>query len=165
MASLKRYRGRWSVKIRRKGHRGIYETFDKISDARSFINKVESDIQQKKYRDISEAANTSLRTVLHRYIREKLQHKQDKKRERSKFNVILRHDIVKRMLAELRTSDFAKYRDQRLELGITNSTINRELSSMRVAIQTSIDEWDCWIPENPVKSSVKLTENPARERR
>ena len=38
MASLKRYRGRWSVKIRRKGHRGIYETFDKISDARSFIN-------------------------------------------------------------------------------------------------------------------------------
>ena len=165
MASLKRYRGRWSVKIRRKGHRGIYETFDKISDARSFINKVESDIQQKKYRDISEAANTSLRTVLHRYIREKLQHKQDKKRERSKFNVILRHDIVKRMLAELRTSDFAKYRDQRLELGITNSTINRELSSMRVAIQTSIDEWDCWIPENPVKSSVKLTENPALERR
>jgi len=165
MASLKRYRGRWSVKIRRKGHRGIYETFDKISDARSFINKVESDIQQKKYRDISEAANTSLRTVLHRYIREKLQHKQDKKRERSKFNVILRHDIVKRMLAELRTSDFAKYRDQRLELCITNSTINRELSSMRVAIQTSIDEWDCWIPENPVKSSVKLTENPARERR
>ena len=49
MASLKKYRGRWSVKIRRKGHRGIYETFDKISDARSFINKVESDIVQQKY--------------------------------------------------------------------------------------------------------------------
>ena len=165
MASLKKYRGRWSVKIRRKGHRGIYETFDKISDARSFINKVESDIVQQKYKDISEAANTTLRTILHRYIREKLKDKADKKRERSKFNVILRHDIVKRMLAELRTSDFAKYRDQRLDLGITNSTINRELSCMRVAIQTSIDEWDCWIPENPVKSSVKLSENPARERR
>ena len=36
---------------------------------------------------------------------------------------------------------------------------------MRVAINTSIEEWDCWIPENPVKSSVKLPENPARERR
>ena len=165
MATLTKYRGRWSVKIRRKGHRGIYETFDKISDARSFINKVESEIQQKKFKDISEANNTSLRVVLHRYIREKLQHKQDKKRERSKFNVILRHDIVKIMLGELRTSDFAKYRDQRLELGITNSTVNRELSAMRVAIQTSIDEWNCWLPENPVKSSIKLTENPARERR
>jgi len=165
MASLTKYRGRWKASVRRKGHRPIYETFDKISDARSFINKVESDIVQQKYKDISEAANTSLRTILHRYIREKLKDKADKKRERSKFNVILRHDIVKRMLAELRTSDFAKYRDQRLELGITNSTINRELSAMRVAIQTSIDEWDCWIPENPVKSSVKLSENPARERR
>lgn len=165
MGSIVRQSGKYKAVVRRKGHRHIYEIFDKLSDARSFINKVESDIQQKKFKDISEAANTSLRIVLHRYIREKLQHKQDKKRERSKFNVILRHDIVKRMLAELRTSDFAKYRDQRLELGITNSTINRELSSMRVAIQTSIDEWDCWIPENPVKSSVKLTENPARERR
>ena len=165
MATLTKYRGRWSVKIRRKGHRGIYETFDNKSDARSFINKTESEIQQKKFKDISEANNTSLRVVLHRYIREKLQHKQDKKRERSKFNVILRHDIVKIMLGELRTSDFAKYRDQRLELGITNSTVNRELSAMRVAIQTSIDEWYCWIPENPVNSSVKLTENPARERR
>ena len=115
--------------MRKKGHRHIYEIFDKLSDARSFINKVESEIQQKKFKDISEAANTSLRTVLHRYIREKLQNKKDKKRERSKFNVILRHDIVKRMLAELRTSDFAKYRDQRLEFGITNSTINREKNS------------------------------------
>ena len=58
MATLTKYRGRWSVKIRRKSHRGIYETFDKISDARSFINKVESEIQQSKFKDISEAANT-----------------------------------------------------------------------------------------------------------
>ena len=109
MASLTKYRGRWKASIRRKGHRPIYETFDKISDAHSFINKVESDIQQKKFKDISEANNTSLRTVLHRYIREKLQNKKDKKRERSKFNVILRHDICRRMLSELRTFDFAKY--------------------------------------------------------
>jgi len=68
-------------------------------------------------------------------------------------------------LSELKTSDFAKYRDDRLKTGVTNSTINRELSAMRVAIQTSIDEWDCWIPENPVKSVIKLPENPARERR
>ena len=165
MATLRSRKGKWTVSIRRKGHRSIYETFANKSDARSFINKTESEIVQKKFRDISEAANTSLRTVLHRYIREKLQHKHDKKRERSKFNVILRDQICKYMLAELKSSDFAKYRDARLKLGITNSTINRELSCMRVAIQTSIDEWDCWIPENPVKSYVKLTENPARERR
>ena len=40
MASLTKYRGRWKVSVRRKGHRGIYETFDKISDARSLSYKI-----------------------------------------------------------------------------------------------------------------------------
>ena len=165
MATLRKRKGNWTVSIRRKGVRPIYQTFNNKSDARSFVSKVESDIQQKKYRDISEASNTTFKVALHRYIREKLIGKKDKQRERSKLNVILRHHIVKHNLSELKTSDFAKYRDDRVATGITNSTINRELSAMRVAIQTSIDEWDCWIPENPVKSLVKLPENPARERR
>jgi integrase len=165
MATLRKRNGKWHVEIRRKGHRNVYQTFVQKSDARSFINKVENEMQQQKYKDISEAANTTFKVALHRYIREKLIGKKDKQRERSKLNVILRHHIVKHNLSELKTSDFAKYRDDRVAAGITNSTINRELSAMRVAIQTSIDEWDCWIPENPVKSLVKLPENPARERR
>jgi integrase len=165
MATLRKRNGKWTVEIRRKGHRKIYATFVQKSDARGFINKVENEIQQKKYKDISEAANTTFKVALHRYIREKLDGKKDKQRERSKLNVILRHHIVKHNLSELKTSDFAKYRDERISDGVTNSTINRELSAMRVAIQTSIDEWDCYIPENPVKSLIKLPENPARERR
>ena len=165
MATLRKRNGKWHVEVRRKGHRKVYQTFVQKSDARGFINKVENEIQQQKYKDISEAANTTFKVALHRYIREKLTDKKDKQRERSKLNVILRHHIVKHNLSELKTSDFAKYRDDRVAAGVTNSTINRELSAMRVAIQTSIDEWDCYIPENPVKSLVKLPENPARERR
>jgi len=165
MATLRKRNGKWHVEVRRKGHRNVYQTFVQKSDARGFINKVESDIQQRKYKDVSEAANTTFKVVLHRYVREKIENKKDKQRERSKLNVILRHLIVKYNLSELKTSDFAKYRDDRVKDGVTNSTINRELSAMRVAIQTSMDEWDCWIPENPVKSLVKLPENPARERR
>jgi len=165
MATLRKRKGKWTVSIRKKSIRPVYQTFDLKSDARSFISKVESDIQQRKYKDVTEAANTTFKVVLHRYIREKIENKKDKQRERSKLNVILRHLIVKYNLSELKTSDFAKYRDDRVKDGVTNSTINRELSAMRVAIQTSIDEWDCWIPENPVKSLVKLPENPARERR
>ena len=50
MTSLTKYRGRWKASIRRKGRRPIYETFDKLSDARSFINKVEGEIQQRKFK-------------------------------------------------------------------------------------------------------------------
>ena len=59
MGTITRRRGRFKVSVRRKGHRAIYETFDKISVARSFINKVESDIQQMKYKNISEATEIS----------------------------------------------------------------------------------------------------------
>ena len=165
MAYIRKRKGKFSVAIRKKHGQRIYKTFDLKSDALSFAKETELQIQQNRYKDISEASKTTLKIVIQRYVREKIKNKADKKRERSKYNVILRNDICNKTLTDLRTSDFAKFRDQRLEIGITNSTINRELSAMRVAIQTSIDEWDCWIPENPVKSSIKLTENPARERR
>ena len=165
MATLRKRIGKWTVEIRRKGHRNVYRTFVHKSDARSFVHKVESEITQNKYKDISEAATTTFKVALHRYIREKLENKKDKHRERSKLNVILRHDIISFHLSELKTSNFSKYRDDRIKAGVTNSTINGELSAMRVAIQTGIDEWDCWIPENPVKSIIKLPENPARVRR
>jgi len=165
MATLRKRIGKWTVEIRRKGHRNVYGTFVHKSDARSFVHKVESEITQNKYKDISKAATTTFKVALHRYIREKIENKKDKHRERSKLNVILRHDIISFHLSELKTSNFSKYRDDRIKAGVTNSTINGELSAMRVAIQTGIDEWDCWIPENPVKSIIKLPENPARVRR
>jgi hypothetical protein len=86
MATMRKRNGRFNVEIRKRGVRPIYETFDLKSDAQSFINKVESEIQQKKYKDISEASNTSFKTVLNRYLREKIKNKSDKRRERSKLN-------------------------------------------------------------------------------
>ena len=47
MGSIVRQSGKYKAVVRKKGHRHIYEIFNKLSDARSFINKVESDIQLK----------------------------------------------------------------------------------------------------------------------
>ena len=141
MAYIRKRLGKFSVAVRRKHGQRLYRTFDLKSDALSFAKETELQIQQNRFRDISEASKTSLKVVIQRYIREIIKNKSDKQRERSKYNVILRSDICKKLLTDLRTSDFAKYRDERLEKGITNSTVNRELSAMRVAIQISIDEW------------------------
>tara|TARA_B100002003_G_scaffold236659_1_gene252857 strand:+ start:82 stop:228 length:147 start_codon:yes stop_codon:yes gene_type:complete len=48
MALLRQRNGRWTVSIRHRSQRAIYETFDKKSDALRFINKVESEIQQRE---------------------------------------------------------------------------------------------------------------------
>ena len=78
MATLRKRKGKWTVEIRRKGHRNVYGTFVHKSDARSFVHKVESEITQNKYKDISEAATTTFKVALHRYIREKIENKTDK---------------------------------------------------------------------------------------
>lgn len=68
MVTLKKRKGKWTVEVRRKGYRNMYKTFTLKSDAQSFIHKVESDIQQSRYKDVSEVANITFKVALHRYI-------------------------------------------------------------------------------------------------
>ena len=94
MGYIRQRKGRWTVEIKkRRGHK-IYENFTKKSDALRFMNETETMIQQNKYRDVSEASKTSLRVVLYSYLREIVKDKKEKRRERSKYNVILRNDIL-----------------------------------------------------------------------
>ena len=72
MTTLRKRKGKWTVEIRRKSHQNVYGTFFYKSDARSFVYKVESKITQNKYKDISEAATTTFKIALHRYIRKKI---------------------------------------------------------------------------------------------
>ena len=109
MAYIRKRKGKFSVAIRKKHGQRIYKTFDLKSDALSFAKETELQIQQNRYKDISEASKTTLKIVIQRYVREKIKNKADKKRERSKYNVILRNDICNKTLTDLRTSDFAKF--------------------------------------------------------
>ena len=120
MAYIRKRLGKFTVAIRKKHGQRIYKTFDRKSDAQSFAKETELQIQQNRFRDISEASKTTLKLVLHRYLREIIKDNSDKRRERSKYNVILRNDICNKTLTDLRTSDFAKYRDERLAEGIAS---------------------------------------------
>ena len=70
MAHIRRRNGKFFVEIRKRYGQKLYATFDKLSDARSFAKETELKIQQNRFRDISEASKTSLKIVLHRYLRE-----------------------------------------------------------------------------------------------
>ena len=72
MAYIRKRKGKFTVAIRKKYGQRIYKTFDLKSDALSFAKETELQIQQNRFRDISEASKTSLKLVLHRYLREKI---------------------------------------------------------------------------------------------
>ena len=126
---------------------------------------VELQLDQSRYRDTSNASKTTLLSVMERHLKERLRVVRAPKKEQSRFNVIKKHDIVKRSLSSLTPQIFARYRDERMDDGISNSTICRELSFMSIAIKKAIRFYNCWLPEHPIPNDIKPKENPPRNRR
>ena len=157
--------GKYFVEIKRQGHKNIYKTFNQKSDAMKWGSSVELQLDQSRYRDTSNASKTTLLSVMERHLKERLRVVRAPKKEQSRFNVIKKHDIVKRSLSSLTPQIFARYRDERMDDGISNSTICRELSFMSIAIKKAIRFYNCWLPEHPIPNDIKPKENPPRNRR
>ena len=60
MAYIRKRLGKFIVVIRKKHGQRIHKTFDRKSDAQSFAKETELQIQQNRFRDISEVSKTSL---------------------------------------------------------------------------------------------------------
>ena len=123
--------GKYYVEIKRQGHKNIYKTFKQKSDAMKWGRSVEIQLDQSRYRDTSNASKTTLISVLERHLRERLRVVRQPNKEQSRYNVIIKHDIVKRYLSNLTPQIFARYRDDRLDQGMSASTVCRELSDRK----------------------------------
>ena len=102
---------------------------------------------------------------MERHLKERLRLVREPKKEQSRYNVIIKNDIVKRYLTNLTPQIFARYRDERLDDGLSPSTICRELSFMSIAIKKAIRHYNCWLPEHPIPNDIKPKESPPRNRR
>ena len=100
-------------------HKNIYKTFIQKTDTIKRGRPVEIQLVQPRYRDTSNAQKTVLKSVLERYLAERLRIVKDQGKEKSRFNIIMR--------------------DDRADQGLTHSTINRESSFMSVAIKKMSD--------------------------
>ena len=162
---IRKRKGRYTVSVRHVGFRSINKTFAKLSDGRSWGRQVEVQLQQKRYKDISNASKATLKSVLERHLAERVKLIRAPKKEAARFNTICKSKIVDKFLSELSPSHFAEYRDQRMDAGAAAATVIRELSFMSVAITKAIKIYNCWIPEHPIKNSIRPKEPAPRNRR
>src|SRR5262249_40246161 len=65
------------------------------------------------------------------------------------LNHFLHHPICSRSLSELRTADFAAYRDERLK-EIKPASLKRELGPIRHMFEITRREWGLPLPNNPL---------------
>ena len=91
-------------------------------------------------------------------------HKAGHENECIVFNAFLKHPICSKSLAELRTEDFADYRDERLE-EIKPSTLKRQLNPIHHAFEVAREEWGLPIKVNPLQKLKIKGVVKARERR
>ena len=163
MATISRRSKGWQVQIRKQGFQTISKSFTKKTDADIWAKITESEMARGVFIDRSEAEKTTLGEILTRYLREVSIHKLGFKPEQSRIKGLLNHPLSSRLLATLKSSDFATYREARLRL-VTGTTVNKELNLLAKIIDTARRDWSINM-DNPVRIIQRPKNNRARDRR
>ena len=70
--NIRKRNGRYQVQVRRLGYKPISKTFAQKSDGLKWGRQVEVQLEQKRYKDISNASKTTLKSVLERHLAERV---------------------------------------------------------------------------------------------
>ena len=151
MASIRKKRNKWQVQIRRKGTRPLTRSFLARKDAETWARSVEVMVDRREIpADGRQLESLKLGDLVKRYRDEVTPRKRRSEIETIELNAFLRHRICFIPLSELRTADFASYRDERLA-HVKPATVRRQLSPIRHLFRIARDEWALPIKENPLE--------------
>jgi integrase len=159
----------YRVKIRRKGYSTLSKTFKNKTDAKKFIRKIESDIDQGKQLASSEATKRTLAEAIDRYIQFALPKKPRSHRQQSPQLQWWKQQIGHLTLVQVTPAVLAKCREllsseptHRSPLR-SNSTVNRYMAVISHLFTVAVKEWE-WININPCNKLSKLSEPRGRVR-
>lgn len=156
--------GKFSVRIRRQGHKLVTKTFIQKTDAVRWARTIESELDRGVFIDRSEAESTTLAQAFERYQYEVTPKKKGAVREKTRIDCWVRSDLASRSLASLKGSDFAAYRDKRLAAGLATNTVRLELALVSHLFKVAAQEWGVAV-SNPVAAIRKPSGSMARTRR
>jgi hypothetical protein len=140
MASFQKRAGAWRALIRRKGYPTLSATFDTKAEAEAWARKTESEIDRGQHADHRPAKVITFADCLRRYAVEVSAQKKGEKQERSRIAFLLEHPLAKRAIGELRSEDFARYRNSRLK-DVSPASVRLELALISHLFSTAIKEW------------------------
>ena len=123
----------WEAQIRRKGYPAQRKTFETKSDAQAWARMIESEIDRGIFVSRVEAERTAFHQLIDRYISEIAPKHKGAYSEIKRLEALKRHPLATRIVATLTSSDFARYRDERLKIRKGN-TVKRELALFQCVI-------------------------------
>ena len=157
------------VKIRLKGFPTQQATFERLTDARKWVQQTEAAIREGRHFKTTEAKRRTLGEMIERYIKDILPTK-----PKNNKNTLLhlnwwKEELGQYSLAEISPALIAEKRDQ-LGSGITKrntqrspSTVVRYMAALSHAFTIAVKEWG-WLDDTPMRKVTKPKEPRGRVR-
>ena len=139
----------YQVKIRKAGFPPVTKQCDLLAEAQRFAIDTMAQMERGIFVDRREVEGLSLIEAIDRYDREIGPTKKRPEGVTAYARRWKQQPLAKRIVATLRPTDFAKYRDGRLAEGLSGNSVRLELGFIRHLFTIGIKEWG-WPVTNPV---------------
>ena len=167
----------YTAKIRLKGHKPVFKTFDRLTDARDWVAKTETEIKEGLYKNIIESQRHTFSDLVERFKRDVLPRKPKIGKEYARQLDWWRNHLGDLTLNNVGSARISELRDQlangTVKWGInikeketdkrSHATVNRYLAALSSAFGIAVKEWQ-WMDENPMRKVSKLKEPRGRVR-
>jgi integrase len=164
MATIRRHRDKWQVRVRRDGV-ALTKTFTLKQDAEQWARHTEVKAERRELPpSVKLLAKLSLADLVIRYRDDITPRKKGAALEAVILNAFLRHPICRKRLSDLTVADFARYRDERLR-DIKPNSLKRVLTPVQNMFNVAKREWGIPMASNPVSALAFKAGNDQRERR
>jgi integrase len=165
MATIRKRGSKWQVQIRRAGHRPSSKSFAVRKDALEWARQTEVQADRAELpADPKVLRQITLGDLVRRYRDTVSISKRAAANERISLTAFLTHRICAKPLSELRTEDFASFRDERL-VKIKPVSLKRQLDPVNHMFEVANKEWGIPIRENPLAKLKLKAPTQRRERR
>jgi integrase len=160
MASIRKHRGKWQVRVRRDNVTAT-RTFITHADALQWAREAEIKVDRRELDAVRPQG--TLGDLIRRYLTEVTPGKRGAHIEAVVLGVFLRDKVCGVALADLTVEHFKAYRDARLR-EVQPQTLKRQLNIVRHALETARTEWRA-IQSNPLVGMRLKAPDVRRERR
>ena len=159
MANIRKRNGRYQVQIRRRGFPSQVKTFSRHSDAKRWALQTELNVERGELEARPAPSHHTIGDLIERYQATFELDDPDTWRLRA-----LTRDLGHLRADRLKSSDLARYRDQRLKR-IQATSLKRDLTTLRRVLKIALDEWDVSLSLEPINRVSIKSGSISRNRR
>ena len=160
---LRKRNNKWQCLINYRGYR-IGKTFIRKQEAQKWALKTKTQLESNSFQDTSCLATMKLKDLLKLY-HEKYQSKSRRPKQfQYEINLLCRQSVANITLIKLNSRHIAEFRDEKLSVGKSPSTVKKYLGIISRAFNIGIKELSLPLQSNPVSLVTKPSEPPGRDR-